>query len=270
MPNPDEVERSCRIVSRTIAMSVSETMSFSSPEIGGSLTLASTPIPKEAEEAMRQLYLAMVENDPDSILQKLAVPFRDELARSDAGCKLLQAGCQSVSVNIGGEVVVLDKEVFSVGRLDLCDVTVPASTKANDVSRIHCWIFNLSGGIVVVDGWSLAGTSLIDREGNDKEYPKSLPNERQAFIIPHGEAATLLIGKSVKVTLNPKLCVVCLERPRSVRLECGHQAFCLDCMLQHLDHVPCIRACPLCRAPVLSHRIVPAEEAVCHTIAVFA
>lgn len=247
-------------------MSVSQTIS---PGIGGSLAVASSALPKEAEEAMRQLYLSMIESDPDAILQKLAVPFRDELARSSAGCKLLQPGCQSVSVNVGDEVLVLDKDVFSVGRLDICDVTVPRSN-GEDVSRIHCWIFNLSGGIVVVDGWSLAGTSLVDREGNDKDYPKSLPHQRQAFIIPHGEAATLLIGRSMKVTLNPKLCVVCLERPRSVRLECGHQAFCLDCMRQQSDHVRCIRACPLCRAPVLPYHIVPAQEAVCHTLAVYA
>jgi len=49
-----------------------------------------------------------------------------------------------------------------------------------------------------------------------------------------------------------RACVVCLERPRCIRLPCGHEALCAFCAgaLQHRRE-----GCPLCRAPFPEYKI---------------
>lgn len=137
--------------------------------------------------------------------------------------------------------------------------------KQNDrtVSRMNCWIFNFASAIVIVDGWSVMGTSLVDREATAQEYPASVPNARRAFVVPHDEAATLRLGPNTEVTLNPKLCIVCLDRPRSVRLQCGHQAFCSTCAGQCGGRSLHLTECPICRVPIHGSGVEIAARAVC-------
>eukprot|EP00698_Gefionella_okellyi_P004550 TRINITY_DN14170_c0_g1_i1.p1 TRINITY_DN14170_c0_g1~~TRINITY_DN14170_c0_g1_i1.p1 ORF type:complete len:234 (-),score=32.76 TRINITY_DN14170_c0_g1_i1:113-814(-) len=49
-----------------------------------------------------------------------------------------------------------------------------------------------------------------------------------------------------------RVCVVCLERPRCIRLPCGHEALCAFCAgaLQHRGE-----GCPLCRQPFPEYKI---------------
>mmetsp|Transcript_57162 Transcript_57162/g.101412 ORF Transcript_57162/g.101412 Transcript_57162/m.101412 type:complete len:334 (+) Transcript_57162:3-1004(+) len=190
-------------------------------------------------ELMRQMYLRMVEEeDPDAILRELALPLRQEFA--------LQGGnSEPLTIAMEEEVMTLDKDAISVGRLGRCDVWIPEVH--SQVSRIQCWIFNLEAGILVVDGWSFLGTALVARSTCNEVHESSSPNDRHVLMIPRGEAVSLRLGDAVELTLNPKLCMVCAERPRSVRLACGHQAFCVACIRQ-LEQVGDGRfCCPLCR-----------------------
>eukprot|EP00931_Biecheleriopsis_adriatica_P113851 TRINITY_DN89091_c0_g1_i1.p1 TRINITY_DN89091_c0_g1~~TRINITY_DN89091_c0_g1_i1.p1 ORF type:complete len:474 (-),score=79.33 TRINITY_DN89091_c0_g1_i1:38-1438(-) len=197
----------------------------------------------EEEENMRKLYLEMITGSPDAILAELALPLKQELEQSE----IADGEISNISVSVDEKVVSVEKEAFCIGRLDFCDVQIPE--RHSDVSRIQCWIFNLPGAMMVVDGWSLAGTFLVDRESSGGDFPASRPHARRVFLVPHGEAVMLRLGRSCSVTLNPKLCIVCCERPRSVRLTCGHQAFCGRCMSIQ-ERSGGLAECPLCRAPL--------------------
>jgi len=245
--SPADLE-SCKQLSMSICAGVRNTFSGTfenSLDLSLGQVLSSVPrpltslVPEADVELMRQMYLRMVENDPDDILQELALPLQQEFA--------LESGSNNVQpltlVVDNGSLMRVHKEAMSVGRLDSCDIQI--SEHLREVSRIHCWIFNLQAGVLVVDGWSLAGTCLVDSTSPGEESSKP---DRRVLLIPQGEAATIKLGQ-VEVTVNPKLCMMCEEHPRSVRLACGHQAFCAPCVerLQEVDNGR--YSCPLCRAP---------------------
>merc|ERR1712150_240924 len=89
---------------------------------------------------------------------------------------------------------------------------------------------------------SASGTAVVSLEENtsDADAPKrnhcsdrfeSRPGARHAFWVPHGTAVALRVGSQL-VCLNPKLCVVCLDRPRALLLKCGHRVLCEKCCAQ--------------------------------------
>merc|ERR1719386_77599 len=108
------------------------------------------------EEAMRRLYLHLIENDPDSIFRELAEPLKEDLMATPVGAQLLQGNPTDVTVGFEEACTTVSKNIFSIGRWPICDVEVPANDKDEHrlVSRMHLWVFNLPGGLAVVDGWS--------------------------------------------------------------------------------------------------------------------
>mmetsp|Transcript_52247 Transcript_52247/g.168245 ORF Transcript_52247/g.168245 Transcript_52247/m.168245 type:complete len:144 (+) Transcript_52247:109-540(+) len=98
------------------------------------------------------------------------------------------------SVLLITQVMTLSAEAFSIGRLACCDVHIQKQTEDSSVSRIQCWVFSLPIGLIVVDGWSVAGTSLLDDDDRTNTLPASSPNGRRNFIIPHGKPATLRLA----------------------------------------------------------------------------
>lgn len=196
------------------------------------------------EDAVRAFYLSCIERNPGQILAKLAEPMKAGLLLSEAGASMLEGDAQPVAVAHGDRVQAVEKEIFSIGRSPECDVVV--SVPEECVSRMHLWVFNLGGGIVVVDGWSLLGTTVAKQDADDPEPAKSVPGSRRAFVVPHGEATVLQLGHC-RILLNPKICVVCMDRPRGVVLACGHSALCSRCHEVTSE-------CPLCREPVAAAR----------------
>lgn len=218
------------------AKSISRTMTESN--IPGGVCSRDT-MRADEEGSMRQLYLQCIESNPDVILSEIALPLKEELMQTDMGQQLLQGTSKTVTVAAGGVAVDIDKEAFSIGRYAICDVSLPGCL---DISRMQLWVFNLPGGIVVVDGWSLAGSAVLAREQAVEELASSEPGARRALVVPHDEAVILRLGGQA-VSLNPKPCVVCLDRPRAVQLGCGHRALCGRC-------AAVARECPLCKQNV--------------------
>lgn len=209
----------------------------------GNTICASAPMCVEEEESMRRFYLDHVESDPDAIFSELALPLKEALMQTEGGQELLAGPARSVTISAGDAAAVdIDKEMFSVGRKPFCEVRFRQDNTS--VSRVHLWIFNFPGGIVVVDGWSCSGAAMTCREREAQELQKSRPGKRRSFIVFHGEAATLDIGRE-KLAFSPKLCAVCLVRPRAVHLNCGHKVLCKECVGQSQ-----LVECPVCRAPI--------------------
>jgi len=79
-------------------------------------------------------------------------------------------------------------------------------------SRIHFCIFNLPGCILVVDGWSVSGTSL---QLHGEQQPFSNDTSGFLFLVPHGTPATLQVG-SQRLLINPT------EDGKSPPDDCAH------------------------------------------------
>mmetsp|Transcript_33727 Transcript_33727/g.93153 ORF Transcript_33727/g.93153 Transcript_33727/m.93153 type:complete len:898 (-) Transcript_33727:152-2845(-) len=91
-------------------------------------------------------------------------------------------------------------EVFTVGRAPESDVQTSGDCT---VSRLQFIVASLPGGIVVADAWSSGGTRVVRRGDATRSLPTSIPSQRSAFLIPHGERVILLIGARTTVSLGP-------------------------------------------------------------------
>mmetsp|Transcript_54626 Transcript_54626/g.96942 ORF Transcript_54626/g.96942 Transcript_54626/m.96942 type:complete len:933 (-) Transcript_54626:142-2940(-) len=91
-------------------------------------------------------------------------------------------------------------QAFTVGRAPECDVQTSGDPTVSRLQFVAVW---LPGGIVIADAWSSVGTRMIRRSALGKKLFASLPGQRAAFIVPHGERVVLSIGSRTTVTLGP-------------------------------------------------------------------
>jgi hypothetical protein len=151
------------------------------------------------------------------------------------------------------EIYELTKNVILVGRYDGCDISL-ASLNERSVSRLHAiiFIFREYGKVLLVDVGSLTGIEMCARS-TDTPLVSSLPENRNVIVLALDEFASFQMG-SVHFVVNPKDCLCCFSKMRSVRFVCGeingikngceHYVLCDDCVLK-------ISKCPLCREPIL-------------------
>jgi hypothetical protein len=97
------------------------------------------------------------------------------------------------------------------------------------------------GVVIVIDPGSMLG--LKYDSGSATGLPSSLPNDRNLIVFSPAETVSFMVpGIASKYIFNPKKCVVCLDRHRSIKLVCGHFVLCNECSIR-------IERCPVCRAP---------------------
>jgi len=108
-------------------------------------------------------------------------------------------------------------------------------------SRIHFCIFNLPGGILVVDGWSVSDTSV---QLHGEEQPFCNDATRFLFLLPHGTPATLQVG-SQRLLINPT------DDGKSSPNDCAHGS-----VLKRLPGGNCTAAGPCCNARQRRHMML--------------
>jgi len=91
---------------------------------------------------------------------------------------------------------------FVIGRAPENDVQTSGDPT---VSRMQLLAISLPGGIIIADAWSSGGTRVVHRSSASKLFPSSVPTQRSAFILPHGERITILVGAKTTVTIGPVL-----------------------------------------------------------------
>jgi hypothetical protein len=222
----------------------------------------------EDEQAVRHLYLRLMEKDLTWDVKKKSIVAIAEQVRKDLSrAKVLPAPADdagtteedlSLEYECGGHIGVARGSIVTLGRMRGCDVMTVASKSDASVSRLQAVIFNFGlQGLLVVDGWSLAGTEAcpVDpppggdgrhQQGLDTSFePAPLPRARRALLFKYGEPFSLRVGLSQHVRFNPVECVSCMARRRTDELPCGHKVVCAKCLkMGGLD--PAI-LCPYCQ-----------------------
>ncbi len=133
-----------------------------------------------------------------------------------------------------------------VGRIKDCDVTL----RHEACSRVHAIFLLLPTKVVCVDVGSALGIITTRRSG-DHPCESSLPNQRAVLIFDWGECVVLGMGKE-QLCLNPRLCCICLDRPRTVLFSCKHFVCCSEC-------APKVKHCPVCRCALENVKAVEGE-----------
>ena len=147
-------------------------------------------------------------------------------------------------------------EITSIGRITSSSIQLDGI----DISRIQCIIFIVGTKIMILDTWSLYGT--ITKHCKTGKIYGSVPGERNLIAYNIDETFQITIG-SYNITINPdedkiksphtekteEKCCICLDKPRTIRLPCGHACMCEDCAREVMASTA---KCPICRASARS------------------
>ena len=147
-------------------------------------------------------------------------------------------------------------EITTIGRIESNSIQL----NGQDISRVHCVIFIVGTKIMVLDTWSMFGTHTTHAK-TGKQYNSTVGN-RNLIAYNIEEKFDITVGPYT-LTVNPgdnnstfskecqteEQCCVCLHKPRTIRLPCGHACMCTDCAKQVMSTTA---KCPICRASATS------------------
>jgi len=134
-----------------------------------------------------------------------------------------------------------DKKCILLGTKEGCDVQLSSNLGC---SRLHAILFPLPkfGIFTLVDLGSVNGLKT-NKRSIGANLVNSLPKERNLLSFTWNEIAILNFGNQV-LAINPKTCIICMDKPRDQKFSCGHYSTCSDC-------TKLINKCPLCKTPKL-------------------
>ena len=123
----------------------------------------------------------------------------------------------------------ITNNVFTCGRSQLCNLIIDDI----DISRIHFFGMIIKNKIIIIDTWSLFGTTVYDNKNEYNEYNNYVTNRRILKFDKDKRCILelknyIIILNSDKI-LNNKFCIVCMSAPRLIRNNCGHGILCQDC-----------------------------------------
>ena len=140
-------------------------------------------------------------------------------------------------------------DTFTLGRYPINDIVV--DDPRGQVSRIHFVVFFANNKIVILDTWSLHGTSTI--KNSTQEKVSSTIRNRKMISFDVGvrfmiriEGYTIIFNQDLQSS-TAKNCIICCSNPRSMRFECGHSTTCEECTKIIMNGT---MTCPICKKRV--------------------
>eukprot|EP01083_Nonionella_stella_P175709 612688_1 len=142
---------------------------------------------------------------------------------------------------------------LTVGRYKEADICTGYQDLT--VSRIQCFILIIDSSLIILDGWSYFGTTTVSVNGKKENAKDTLPSNRFVLRYNRNDTIHLRFGDTnIDLILNPKPCVVCMDKSRTIRSRCGHLVLCHGCY-NNIVSAPCKSLCPICRAPLQSKHL---------------
>lgn len=159
---------------------------------------------------------------------------------------------EPIVIRVNGKNWTFDSDkTITVGRIDFTDI--PLGAMANGTSRLHAIIRRFGNQLVVVDVGSYSGIRLVERSVDGAPCERSKSGDRRPLIIGIHEHAIFTLGPNLRMTVNPKECVLMLSLrctgTRDFRGQCGHFICCGQCAIDWRMHSNQGETCPQCRAP---------------------
>ena len=203
-------------------------------------------------ESRREYEILMTKEDGKQLLEKEIV----EPALDKLGLKKTKPSPVKVRLIKMSNMQFTDSEMtdtFTVGRLPMNDIVV--DDPHSQVSRIHFVVFFANNKIVILDTWSLHGTSTI--KNSTQEEVSSTIRKRKMISFDVGvrfmiriEGFTLIFNQDLQSS-TAKDCIICCSNPRSMRFECGHSTTCEECTRIIMNGT---MTCPICKQHVSTIR----------------
>lgn len=162
---------------------------------------------------------------------------------------------EPIVIRINGKNWTFDSDkTITVGRIDFTDIPLAdVDVRLNGTSRLHAIIRRFGNQLVIMDVGSYSGIRLIERSVDGAPCERSQPGDRRPLIIGIHEHAIFKLGPNLRMTVNPKECVLMLSLrctgTRDFRGQCGHFICCGQCATDWRVHSNQGETCPQCRAP---------------------
>ena len=140
---------------------------------------------------------------------------------------------------------------FTIGRSETNKITI--NDGLADISRIHCAVFFANNKIIILDTWSLTGTTVI--KGSPRKEITSKYGSRKIISFNIGTKFLIKINNFTLIfnnnfhTTNTKECIICCQNKRSTRFNCGHSTTCDECTGIIMKGN---KECPICRTIINS------------------
>lgn len=214
---------------------------------------SSLPLSDDVLRNIRDDFYLQIITRPDAralLMQRIECVI-DAMVNSKQFSRYVPEDTKPVNVFQCGKLVAQIKTTIStIGTFGWNDVVVK---REKGLSRIHAVIMLVKDAtgkvmMMVIDGWSLAGTCVLDRQNNILE--KSKGNLRCILISDLSDCAKLCFAMETFIfsPMEGKSCAICMEHIREARLKCGHGVACLMC-------TRLLTTCPVCREPVVPYQL---------------
>lgn len=257
--------------------SIDRAAHYSGP-ISGAIFGATDPDPVIAHrsaQTLRDCYLDVMAtqmqlpNDPEfykkafgslchELLDKLFSANRDQEQPADSNAGGNSGEISFLNISFMGKhftIDMLEKPVCFLGRMSRNDIYIPDPITQLGRVAIIFYYFPKTNRLLLVDPGSLNGISLVQREHQSESSSSSsaMAGRRSAYKpnvieLDGGERAIINVAGR-PMTINPKTCIICMDRPRSCKfMPCGHFVVCDPCA-KHFDPQAGTK-CPICRAKV--------------------
>jgi hypothetical protein len=195
----------------------------------------------EETEELRRAYLEIIESDDwKQQMENAAIQITHDLTKD-----LQQKPFDNTKFTVAhhGLLYEFDSDVnkfIMIGRKHGCDIEF---NEGPGSSRLHALLMPLPqlGIYLVVDMGGLFGI-ITEKRSNSNVCTCSVPKLRNVIVLDWNEISVLKLG-SERIAINPKECVICFERPRTMTFNCGHHTTCDYCTIQ-------VHECPVCRQPI--------------------
>ena len=185
-------------------------------------------------------FLDVVEENVSSLVT--AAPASASAVAAAAPCGII---AEPLTIGFNGTLYEFDpvrQRAIMIGRREQCDIVL---AQRNGTSRLHAVVYCAPelGKLLVADMGSATGIVTELRESKVHAKQSSLPGDRRLLEFDWNEGVVLQLGLA-KVTIRPRACCVCLDKPRDCMLACNHFVTCKECADKLQDN-----KCPICRAP---------------------
>ena len=225
---------------------LSQTLETSNPESSYEDTLFET--------TLRNYYLLVINNKSLNFTQKLKIIYMDlVLPQLEHFNSIEHEDGFTISYSYGSPYLQEKTEkMITCGRIPIS--TIQTNQQNETVSRCNFILIKIKDELIVLSGWSCAGTRCISRENDEHEQYSG-----NKCLMRFNENETFIIGVGIEefqevITFNPKTCFVCLENKCEIRGSCKHATLCSSCYDKFKINTSIVK-CPICRETYLYDKV---------------